>query len=65
MVAGKLEARGRSGNEIKFTLNEERTDLTVEFTNETETEVPLITNSAPVRLVGGRTPLEGRLQVCE
>ncbi len=63
MVAGKLEARGRSTSEIKFTLVEDRNDAALEFNNETETENPLLKDTSPVRLVGGRTPMEGRLQV--
>ncbi|XP_059476974.1 protein bark beetle isoform X2 [Neocloeon triangulifer] len=49
MVAGKLEARGRAPNDILLTL---------------EREEPLNDTSAvPVRLLGGRTDREGRLQL--
>lgn len=60
MVAGKLEARGRFINDILLTLRQETTQNTLE----TETEAPLPpTDTPPVRLLGGRTPHEGRLQV--
>lgn len=48
MVAGKLEARGKSPNDIKLTLQEQ------EPMNDTVTSV---------RLLGGKTEREGRLQV--
>lgn len=64
MVAGKFEARGRGSKEIRLTLNEERNEVIGEFTNETATEYSTVVDGPPVRLVGGRTPLEGRLQVC-
>ncbi|XP_071445359.1 protein bark beetle [Hetaerina americana] len=49
MVAGKLEARGRSPNDILLTLDVR------EPSNDTA--------DPPVRLLGGRTSEEGRLQV--
>lgn len=67
MVAGKLEARGRSSNKITFTLKEEKIEEP-EMNIET-TETPLLLgageseNGSPVRLYGGRTAHEGRLQV--
>jgi hypothetical protein len=58
MVAGKLEARGRSPNDIRFTLKEEIVE-----TSENDTEVGNPPESqVPVRLLGGRTSEEGRLQ---
>jgi len=55
MVAGKLEARGRGYGNIKFTLQENLDSVT----NET------IESSSPshVKLVNGRTNIEGRLLV--
>lgn len=55
MVAGKLEARGRGFGDIKFTLKENLDSVT----NETiETS-----SSSHVKLVNGRTNMEGRLLV--
>ncbi|CAB3370904.1 Hypothetical predicted protein [Cloeon dipterum] len=48
MVAGKLEARGRTANDIRMTLEEQE---------------PLNETFANVRLLGGKTEREGRLQV--
>lgn len=70
MVGGKLEARGRSPDSIKFTIKEEITHLPDNETYETDTETyseqtdivelePLV----PIRLLGGRDTSEGRLQV--
>lgn len=69
MVAGKLDARGKSPNDITFTLKEELTMLNDSAVYETDTEnyepttqgdiEPLV----PIRLLGGRTVNEGRLQV--
>lgn len=56
MVAGKLEVRGRSFDNIKFTLHENLNSIS----NESNESVSLI----HVRLVAGRTSTEGRLQVC-
>lgn len=64
MVAGKLEARGRSTKEIKFVLNEEQNDVLLsDYYNDTGAEIPSTPEDISVRLVGGQTPLEGRLQV--
>ncbi|VVC30467.1 Hypothetical protein CINCED_3A021775 [Cinara cedri] len=52
MVAGKLEARGRSLDNIKFTLHENLNSISNESISPTH-----------VRLVAGRTFNEGRLQV--
>ncbi|XP_054261454.1 protein bark beetle-like isoform X2 [Macrosteles quadrilineatus] len=61
MVAGKLEARGRKVNNVLLTLQEESV---MEQQTETETEAPLPpSDPTPVRLLGGRTEKEGRLQV--
>lgn len=57
MIAGKLEARGRGYGNIKFTLHE-TLDSMVNESIETTTDSPRI------RLFSGRTPTEGRLQVC-
>lgn len=74
MVAGKLEARGTAPDDILFTLKREPVmvnDTAAELINmdgeiEAETE-PVIPKDlpppAPVRLLGGRTEHEGRLQV--
>ncbi|KAG6445644.1 protein bark beetle isoform X2 [Manduca sexta] len=65
MVAGKIEARGKRPNDITFTLKEE-----VVLSNESyyETDVEPTTPGyvepvVPIRLLGGRTQNEGRLQV--
>jgi len=61
MVAGKLEARGKGPNDIRFTLHEDRVEAPE---NDTESGVVVPEESqAPVRLLGGRTTREGRLQV--
>jgi hypothetical protein len=58
MVAGKLEARGRGPNDIRLTLKEEIVE-----TPENDTDVANPPESqVPVRLLGGRTSEEGRLQ---
>ncbi|XP_015436907.1 PREDICTED: protein bark beetle [Dufourea novaeangliae] len=63
MVAGKLDARGKRPSDILFTLKEEvimdpdNQTMMVEGLNEMN-EI-----EAPVRLLGGKTNLEGRLQV--
>jgi len=56
MVAGKLEARGRGYGNIKFTLQE--------HLNSVANESMEILSPNNVRLVGGRTNSEGRLNVC-
>lgn len=67
MVGGKLEARGNEPDSIKFTLKEEITfnNLTLEEENPVEpvTEVVEVESKIPVRLLGGKTDTEGRLQV--
>lgn len=58
MVAGKFEARGRGPNDIRLTLKEEIVE-----TPENDTSLVYPTEShVPVRLLGGRTNQEGRLQ---
>lgn len=56
MVAGKLEARGRGYGNIKFTLQE--------HLNSVANESIEIVSPYNVRLIGGRTNSEGRLNVC-
>ncbi|XP_046609560.1 protein bark beetle isoform X2 [Neodiprion virginianus] len=63
MIAGKLDARGKEPSDIMFTLKEE---IVYEPENETSTDMAMLEDgetNAPVRLLGGRTNLEGRLQV--
>ncbi|XP_012276535.1 protein bark beetle isoform X2 [Orussus abietinus] len=62
MVAGKLDAQGKGPSNILLTLKEE---IVLEPDNETLIEVSMLDdmNSVPVRLLGGKTNLEGRLQV--
>lgn len=57
MVAGKLEARGRGYGNIKFTI-QETLNLMVNESIETM-------DSPHIRFYAGRTPNEGRLQVCD
>lgn len=77
MVAGKLEARGRSPDDIFFTLK--RAPVMTKTDNETDTEDMMDTENmdmetemvidvneqpkVPVRLLGGATEHEGRLQI--
>jgi len=73
MVAGKLEARGTSPDDIMFTLKREPVminDTTESLTNEgeleAETEATVPKNSPPpipIRLLGGKSEHEGRLQI--
>ncbi|KAL6268222.1 hypothetical protein P5V15_001333 [Pogonomyrmex californicus] len=64
MVAGKFDARGKGPSDILFTLKEElavlpnNDTLAMEDTIQTDE-----TESVPVRLLGGKTNLEGRLQI--
>nr|CAD7425800.1 unnamed protein product [Timema monikensis] len=58
MVAGKLEARGGGPNDILLTMKEERVE-----TPENGTEALPEESKVPIRLLGGRTNQEGRLQV--
>lgn len=64
MVAGKFDARGKKPSDILFTLKEE---LPILPSNETlimeEDTSQIDMESVPVRLLGGKTNLEGRLQV--
>ncbi|XP_033297170.1 protein bark beetle [Bombus bifarius] len=64
MVAGTLDARGIRPSDILFTLKEE---LLMDSDNETLTSQAFSglneAESVPVRLLGGKTNLEGRLQV--
>ena len=62
MVAGTLYARGKGPSDIQLTLKEE---IVIEPDNETMADAMAFdeSNSVPVRLLGGKTNLEGRLQV--
>jgi len=64
MVAGKLDARGKKPSDILFTLKEELVMLSNNntFVDEDTIQVDEM-ESVPVRLLGGKTNLEGRLQV--
>lgn len=59
MVAGKLDARGRGPNDIKFTLSEN----VINMYDANATIDSSLDGSLPVRLFGGKTQYEGRLQV--
>lgn len=65
MVAGKLEARGNRPNDITFTLKEEivMSNETYYETDSEPTTPGYIDPVVPIRLLGGRNPNEGRLQV--
>lgn len=70
MVGGKLEARGLRSHSIKFTLKEEITPVAEETTYEidtevynSETEIVAVEPRVPIRLLGGETTREGRLQI--
>lgn len=56
MVAGKLEARGRGFNNIKFTLQDH-------LSSETNETIENVNVNSHVRFTAGRTFTEGRLQV--
>ncbi|XP_059051409.1 protein bark beetle isoform X2 [Achroia grisella] len=67
MVAGKLEARGKRPNDITFTIKDEII-MSNDTIYESDTELAPTTPSysepiVPIRLLGGRTQHEGRLQV--
>ncbi|XP_068632960.1 protein bark beetle isoform X2 [Battus philenor] len=67
MIAGKIEARGKRPNDITFTLKED-VIMSNDSIYETDTEIEPTTPAyaepiIPIRLLGGRTPYEGRLQV--
>lgn len=59
MVAGRLEARGHGPNKILFTLKEDR----IEPIESATESVPPEEAELNVRLLGGRSGKEGRLQV--
>lgn len=67
MVGGRLEARGNEPDSIQFTLKEnivhppENESLGAII--ETETEVVLLEPKIPIRLLGGNSETEGRLQL--
>lgn len=72
MIAGKLEAKGRSASKITLTLKEDRIEENEPpLVMDTETPVTMMADEpvsnevpkVPVRLHGGRSPTEGRLQV--
>ncbi|XP_018046380.1 PREDICTED: protein bark beetle [Atta colombica] len=64
MIAGKFDARGKKPSDILFTLKEELVMLPNNdtFTDENTIQVHE-TESIPVRLLGGKTNFEGRLQI--
>lgn len=70
MVAGRLEARGRNINAIMMTLKQQ-TIMEQEVENlemdteryDTETQIIEVESKIPIRLLGGKTTNEGRLQV--
>ena len=65
MVAGELQTKGNGVHEIKFVLHEERNEIAavLDFENQTIVETLSVVDDSSLRLVGGRTSLEGRLQV--
>lgn len=63
MIAGKFDARGKKPSDILFTLKEELVMLPNNDTFTDENTIQVQTESVPVRLLGGKTNLEGRLQV--
>lgn len=70
MIGGKIEARGKGPNDIRFTLKEEIVQPpdndTYEIYTERmdqDTEIIEVEPRVPVRLLGGKTPHEGRLQI--
>lgn len=68
MVGGKLEARGLRPDSIRLTLKEEIKHPVENDTDETnlydlETEPPTAESNVPIRLLGGPTGTEGRLQL--
>nr|XP_022906031.1 protein bark beetle isoform X1 [Onthophagus taurus] len=74
MIGGKLEARGIEPDSILFTLKEElsfantsyeiQTETGIENTDiNHETEIVSIESQKPLRLLGGKTEYEGRLQI--
>lgn len=66
MVAGFLDAKGKGPSDILFTLKEElvmENEQSLENGTLAEMVISEEINTVPVRLLGGRTHLEGRLQV--
>ncbi|KAF5303544.1 hypothetical protein FQR65_LT08145 [Abscondita terminalis] len=70
MVGGRLEAHGLGPDSIKFTLKEEivhppeNETYEIEGQNfEADTEIVLTESPVPIRLLGEKSPTEGRLQV--
>ncbi|VEN48816.1 unnamed protein product [Callosobruchus maculatus] len=70
MVGGRLDARGIEPNSIRFTLKEELIhapdNITYEIETEkydVETELIKIEPDVPIRLLGGVSETEGRLQI--
>lgn len=70
MVGGRFEAKGVEPDSIRFTLKEELTHGPDNVTYETdteeyisETEQIVVEPSVPIRLLGGNTETEGRLQL--
>ncbi|KAF7287908.1 hypothetical protein GWI33_000255 [Rhynchophorus ferrugineus] len=70
MVGGKLEARGVEPNSIRFTLKENsmyspdnETYQTDDMVDGSDTEIVPFDNNVPIRLLGGDTETEGRLQL--
>ncbi|XP_030745583.1 protein bark beetle isoform X2 [Sitophilus oryzae] len=70
MVGGQLEARGIEPNSIRFTLKENLSHPPDNVTYQTEdmvigseTEIVEVESGVPIRLLGGDTETEGRLQI--
>lgn len=66
MVAGKLDARGKRPNDIMFTLKEEVVMSNESYyeTDNMDPTTPVYAEPVvPIRLLGGKTTYEGRLQV--
>ncbi|XP_023022507.2 C-type lectin domain-containing protein bark beetle isoform X1 [Leptinotarsa decemlineata] len=70
MVGGRLEARGIEPGSIRFTLKEELIHAPDNITYDTETEkydsqteLLVIEPKVPIRLLGGESETEGRLQL--
>ncbi|KAJ8919535.1 hypothetical protein NQ315_002156 [Exocentrus adspersus] len=70
MVGGRLDAHGIEPDSIRFTLKEELVHSSDNATDESETEkydsqteLLQVEPEAPIRLIGGTTESEGRLQV--
>lgn len=70
MIGGRLDARGIEPDSILFTLKEELVHAPDNVTYETETEkydveteIVELESKLPIRLLGGNTETEGRLQI--